>query len=159
MDEGISEGQSLRSKLWAAVAQSKAIRAKEMQESCAFYDCVRKDARKLRPQVIADVCGGHGALAMLCLAHGLGQEAVIIDPSKPPSYQRLCDAWSPFVDGEICYDQRPLQQALPELLRDTSKRMLVVACHACQHLARQIIDSCMMSGTAFAVCPCCPRSL
>lgn len=32
MDEGISEGQSLRSKLWAAVAQSKAIRAKEMQE-------------------------------------------------------------------------------------------------------------------------------
>ncbi len=110
-----------------------------------------------------DVCGGHGALAMLCLAHGLGQEAVIIDPSKPPSHQRLChldsevgnedfqlgnklsgeqgrrnfemqrskevlevlhvaklgrngdspcpgDAWSPFVDGEISYDQRPLQQ-------------------------------------------------
>lgn len=125
------------------------------------------------PQQIVDVCGGHGALAMLCLAHGLGQEAVIIDPSKPPSYQRLChldgevgnedfqlgkhldrwkreevlevlnaakafdgwcnikrqqtptallllgskggspcrgDAWSPFVDGEISYDQRPLQQ-------------------------------------------------
>ena len=47
-------------------------------------------------QQIADVCGGHGALAMLCLAHGLGQEAVIIDPSKPPSYQRLCH-----LDGEV----------------------------------------------------------
>lgn len=42
-----------------------------------------------KPQIV-DVCGGHGALAMLCLAHGLGQEAKIIDPSKPPSYQRLC---------------------------------------------------------------------
>ena len=113
MDEGILEGQSLRSKLWAAVAQSRAIRAKEMQEktiflqgvsllwnildsnglnkpsldgvglrqasgtfsigvgkviscferileccrkeSCAFYDCVRKDARKLRPQVASQL--------------------------------------------------------------------------------------------------------
>jgi len=50
----------------------------------------------LPQQQIVDVCGGHGALAMLCLAHGLGQEAVIIDPSKPPSYQRLCH-----LDGEV----------------------------------------------------------
>ena len=34
---------------------------------------------------------------------------------------------------------------------------LVVACHACQHLAREIIDLCMAHNTAFAVCPCCPK--
>ena len=34
---------------------------------------------------------------------------------------------------------------------------LVVACHACQHLAREIIDHCMAHNTPFAVCPCCPK--
>lgn len=34
---------------------------------------------------------------------------------------------------------------------------LVVACHACQHLAQEIMDHCLASNTAFAVCPCCPK--
>ncbi|CAL1154514.1 unnamed protein product [Cladocopium goreaui] len=126
-------------------------------ESCAFYDCVRKDARKLRPEVVVDVCGGHGALALLFLAHGQAQQATIIDPQRPASHATLREAWSSFVTGPISYDQRPLQQALPEVLKGNSKRMLVVACHACQHLAREIIDHCMAHNTAFAVCPCCPK--
>ena len=34
---------------------------------------------------------------------------------------------------------------------------LVVACHACQHLAREIVDCCLARKAAFAVCPCCPK--
>ena len=30
-----------------------------------------------------------------------------------------------------------------------------MACHACQHLARQIMERCVESKTCFAVCPCC----
>ncbi|CAK9088681.1 unnamed protein product [Durusdinium trenchii] len=151
-----SNGSSLRSKLWAAVMQSKAIKVKELQESCAFYDCVRKDVRKLRPQLVVDVCGGHGALAMLCVAQGAAEGAVIIDQSAPPSHRHLREAWSPFLPGPITYDERPLQEALPEALK-SGKRMFVLACHACQHLAWQIMEMCQSSRTPFAVCPCCPK--
>lgn len=61
----------------------------------------------LPQQQIVDVCGGHGALAMLCLAHGLGQEAVIIDPSKPPSHQRLCH-----LDSEVGKEDFQLRSKL-----------------------------------------------
>ncbi|CAJ1362607.1 unnamed protein product [Effrenium voratum] len=148
--------ETLRAKLWAAVSRSRAIRTKEMQEACAFYDCVRKDARKVQPELVIDVCGGHGALGMLFLAHGLAKEALVIDRSEPASHKQLRQAWDEFLPKSIAYDQRPLQEALPCAVQE-KKRLLVVACHACQHLARQIIDCCLGAQVAFAVCPCCPK--
>lgn len=38
---------------------------------------------------VVDVCGGHGALAMLCVAQGAAEGAVIIDQSAPPSHRHL----------------------------------------------------------------------
>ncbi|CAK9075939.1 tRNA/tmRNA (Uracil-C(5))-methyltransferase [Durusdinium trenchii] len=93
---------------------------------------------------------------MLCVAQGAAEGAVIIDQSAPPSHRHLREAWSPFLPGPITYDERPLQEALPEALK-SGKRMFVLACHACQHLAWQIMEMCQSSRTPFAVCPCCPK--
>jgi ubiquinone/menaquinone biosynthesis C-methylase UbiE len=38
---------------------------------------------------VVDVCGGHGALALLFLAHGQAQQATIIDPQRPASHATL----------------------------------------------------------------------
>ncbi|CAE6911912.1 trmA [Symbiodinium natans] len=126
-----------------------------MKEACAFYDAVRKDARRCDPGTVVDVCGGHGALGMLFVAHGIAQRAVIIDQSKPPSHDLLRAAWSEYLGpSAVAYDERPLRQAGKG---DSAKHVLVVACHACQHLAREIVDCCLVRRTAFAVCPCCPK--
>ena len=42
----------------------------------------------LDPQVV-DVCGGHGALALLFLAHGQALRATVIDPNQPASHGTL----------------------------------------------------------------------
>ena len=39
---------------------------------------------------VIDVCGGHGALALLFLAHGQAEEAMIIDQLQPSSHGWLC---------------------------------------------------------------------
>jgi len=101
---------------------------------------------------------------MLFVAQGAAKEAVIIDPNRPPSHDALLHAWRDFVggaQGAISFDQRPLREALPEVLSQAAGPLcsddLVVACHACQHLARDIVDICLGAGAAFAVCPCCPK--
>ena len=35
------------------------------------------------------MCGGHGGLGMLFVAHGIANRLVIIDQSKPPSHELL----------------------------------------------------------------------
>ncbi|CAE8640460.1 unnamed protein product, partial [Polarella glacialis] len=115
------------------------------------------------PSLVIDVCGGHGALGMLFIAHGVTKKALIIDQLRPPSHEAVKRAWAPFLGGgdSVSYDARPLREALPEALASVSgESVFVVACHACQHLAREIIDFCLnelLSTVTFAVCPCCPK--
>jgi len=164
---------SLRSKLWEAIGgRNQALKSKEMKEACAFYDAIRKDARGVRPDVVIDVCGGHGALGMLFVAHGVARRTLIIDRHCPKSHEALVRAWKPFLGsaaetGEtsldvVSYDERALQDALPDAIANCQGgsqacQVLVVACHACQHLASNIIDCCLAARVNFAVCPCCPK--
>lgn len=164
-DGGIaSRPEPIRAKLWRQLAvNDHMLKSKEMKEACAFYDSIRKDVRRSSPQLIVDVCGGHGALGMLCIAHGVAPRACIIDQLQPTSHRSLYRAWRPFLGNSaepVQYDERPLHVALPEVLAQESEkggRCFVVACHACQHLSRSIIDICIAAGADFAVCPCCPK--
>eukprot|EP00929_Paragymnodinium_shiwhaense_P010103 TRINITY_DN11459_c0_g1_i2.p1 TRINITY_DN11459_c0_g1~~TRINITY_DN11459_c0_g1_i2.p1 ORF type:complete len:707 (-),score=136.08 TRINITY_DN11459_c0_g1_i2:30-2150(-) len=156
---------SLRQAMWTAVGMT--IPAKEMKEACAFYDAVRKDARRRAGSssrhydVVIDACGGHGALGMLCVAHGLAAEGVVIDQSQPGSFAKLLEAWAAFCPASsIAYQEGRIQERLPTLLKGLAARparVLVVACHACQHLADSIIDTCIEAQVDFMVCPCCPK--
>jgi len=117
----------------------------------------------------------------LFVAHGVAPRALIIDQLRPTSHERLLEAWRCFLPGAdaklavaapganvegslpftpVTYDERALEAALPEALAAEicrGGRPLVVACHACQHLAQDIIDTCVLTATPFAVCPCCPK--
>lgn len=159
-EEVPSAPEPLRARLWRALTvNDNALKSKEMREACAFYDAVRRDARRCAPELVIDVCGGHGALGMLFVAHGAAKGALIIDQLRPPSHGHVLQAWGEFLgsDAAVTYDERPLQVALPEALARAGGKCLVVACHACQFLARDIMDCCLAAGADFAVCPCCPK--
>merc|ERR1719383_87964 len=159
--------ESLRSKLWNQITHGQRIlRSKEMSEACAFYDAVRKDIRRSSYDCVVDGCGGHGALGMLMVAHGVAPRAVVIDQHRPPSFEVLRNAWSRWLRGEagvgdaVLYDERPIQHALQDVLStsgELGQKVVVIACHACQHLAQIIVDCCLQFRVDFAVCPCCPK--
>ena len=54
--------------------------APTLQESCAFYDCVRKDARKLRPEVAARLGGPGGSKE--CPGNDKKRQKVLLNRTK-----------------------------------------------------------------------------
>ena len=85
-----------------------------------------------------DVAGGHGVVALCLLAYGLTRKVTIVDPFRPASFGNAHRALAAagllpsschggdkhgessegerIADYELVYDERPLAEALPELL-------------------------------------------
>ena len=143
--------------------------------------------------IIIDVAGGHGALAALFLIMiPSATEAIVIDPANVGQHG-VTKAWKKdfFPNKTLRYRYECLRTALPDELQriqslsselsspsqtsnastscttsTTTKRLpnvLVVGCHACQHLSEEILHiSCC--NTQFhnivhsvAVMPCCQK--
>ena len=155
-------------------------------------DPLAKAARsgdRTMPLRAIDCCGGHGVLAMLMVAYRKCDEAVVIDLMQPASFANLRAAWSR--DGllgtaglaSVEFVQDDISNALPaELARAASssrstaataattaaplrrRRLVVMACHACQFLTTEIVEMCCdaaLFGSSncvpVAVMSCCPK--
>jgi 8-oxo-dGTP pyrophosphatase MutT (NUDIX family) len=142
---------------------------KEFKESYAFCNAVRKYFGKSQRNndsgwdVVIDVAGGHGALAALFLIATSATRAVVVDPARVGSVER---AWESFWGSkkELVYRNECLRTGLPaELQRalaiTSRNKILVVACHACQHLSEEIVDIACRFGVSSAVMPCCQKDL
>jgi hypothetical protein len=138
---------------------------KEFKECYAFCNVVRSLFDRNSFDVVIDVAGGHGALAALFLITTSARQAVVIDPAQvgKGSVQR---AWSSFFQSKsLRYRHECLRSALPMELseiilnnRTPRDRVLVVACHACQHLSEETLDiACRQYGVHAAVMPCCQK--
>lgn len=158
---------SLEKRLFHELHQQhvRSIDIKEFKESYAFVNAVRKFFDKDSFDFVIDVAGGHGALGALFLAVHVAREAVVVDPANVGGggIQR---AWKKFLQGtELRYRYEGLKTGLPtELCLAMGKgtrpeRILVVACHACQHLSEEIVEIACRYGTNVAVMPCCQRDL
>ena len=72
-------------------------------------------------------------------------------------------AWGQFYQNqELSYRDECLRSGLPAELEDAlamtdKKRILVVACHACQHLSEETIEIATSQGVNVSVMPCCQR--
>jgi hypothetical protein len=90
--------------------------------------------------------------------------AVVIDPANVGG-QSVQRAWGKYLDKDkvLRYRYECLRTGLPaelELAMSQTKknRVLVVACHACQHLSDEILEiACEKFGVAAAVMPCCQK--
>lgn len=133
---------------------------KEFKEAFAFAKAVQKPFRKLEFDVVLDVAGGHGALAaLLLMLLPSTQEAVVIDPAMVGN-DGVQRAWGRFYSGKtLRYRHECLRTGLPaELQKYDGSNVLVVACHACQHLSEEVLQvSCSYNALGIVVMPCCQR--
>ena len=143
---------------------------KEFNESWAFMKAVRlmldrntDDGKKGNGlSVVIDVAGGHGALGALFLILSSAKEAIVIDPARVGN-RNVERAWKQFYANKtLRYRHECLRSGLPDelqrILATTSpSRVLVVACHACQHLSEEILHIACQLGVHVAVIPCCQK--
>jgi 8-oxo-dGTP pyrophosphatase MutT (NUDIX family) len=162
---------SLEKRLFHAIHdhQIRSPRVKEFKECFAFMNAVRSFFGKKKNDfdVVIDVAGGHGALAALFLiCTRSAQKAVVIDPARV-GRQSVQRAWKDFIPGTktLLYREECLRTGLPQEIQEalaltTKDRILVIACHACQHLSEEILDiACRRFGVHAAVMPCCQKDL
>jgi len=149
--------------------QSNLLSIKEFKECYAFCNAVRtafsnKNRKNDTFDIVIDVCGGHGALAALFLICTPASLAIVIDPANVGG-GRIQQAWgSKFMSKEkkLMYRRECLRTGLPDELEQalkmtTRNRILVVACHACQHLSEEILQKACKYGVHVAVMPCCQK--
>lgn len=149
--------------------QSNLLSIKEFKECYAFCNAIRTAFKKKKGKsdtfdIVIDVCGGHGALAALFLICTPASLAIVIDPANVGG-GRIQQAWgSEFMskDKKLTYRRECLRTGLPDELEQALKmtsrnRILVVACHACQHLSEEILQIGCNYGVHVAVMPCCQK--
>jgi len=135
---------------------------KEFKECFAFVNAVTKFFGKKAFDVVIDVAGGHGALAALFLILTSSKEAVVIDPAQVGK-DGVERAWGDFYsDKKLRYRHECLRRGLPVQLSIAlqvapANRILVLGCHACQHLSDEILEISCQHGVHAAVMPCCQK--
>ena len=168
---------SLEKRLFHALHQSRVNTPsiKEFQENYAFCNTVRntlckrnnKQSKKYSTDlfdVVLDVAGGHGCLGALFLICTSAFKAVVIDPADVGNGS-VVRAWgSDFIgnDKQLLYRHECLRRGLPDEIEKalsitTRDRILVVACHACQHLSSEILNISSRYGVHVSVSPCCQK--
>jgi hypothetical protein len=135
---------------------------------------------------IIDVAGGHGALGILflILESKCIQRVTIIDPAILHSGKSgIRKAWGPnehdvdnhhntnhhgyYDPNKVIYRHECLRHALSDeihkILQSYPKirpnHILVVSCHACQHLSDEILQICIPYQVHIAVLPCCQKDM
>ena len=137
---------------------------KEFKENYAFCNAVRTAFKGDEYDIVMDVAGGHGALGALFLICTKSSRAIVIDPADVGG-GRIQEAWgSEFIHKgkELTYRRECLRTGLPDELEQALKstirnRILVVACHACQHLSEEILQISCRYGVHVASMPCCQK--
>lgn len=163
---------TLEKQLFHALHDSK-IRSpchKEFNESFAFVNAVRSFFGKKSFDLVIDVAGGHGALAALFLIMTSAKSAVVIDPAqvggggveKAWGHRYRSDNSNIKSNKDLRYRHECLRTGLPSELshalgRVDANRVLVVACHACQHLSDETLQIACQYGVHAAVMPCCQK--
>jgi 8-oxo-dGTP pyrophosphatase MutT (NUDIX family) len=149
---------------------------KEFKESWAMANAVRSFMKEgERMEYVIDVAGGHGALAaMFLLLVPNCRSAVVIDPAVVNGKEGVLQAWESFwatSDATTTKELRHRHECLRTGLRDElnsilrnkdrdkvqSTNVLVVACHACQHLTDETLQIASEYGVNAAVMPCCQK--
>ena len=132
------------------VCEAGCLPRKELYES---WEMARRVRRRFRGGRVVDVAGGHGLLAhLMLLLDDSSPYAIVVDPSSPPSADRLhgliTNAW-PRLAGRM---QRA-RVSVDSFAFASSD--LVVSSHACGGLTDRVIDCAMSAGSRVAVLPCC----
>ncbi|MEZ5292516.1 MAG: methyltransferase [Vicinamibacterales bacterium] len=149
-DRGRFPGEGLFDRLGRAVCDAGVLPRKELFEA---WEVARRIRRRRRGGRVVDVGGGHGLLAhVMLLLDDSSPDAVVVDPSRPPSSDALARALTtswPRLAGRVRWIEAPLESVALD------RTDVVVSSHACGALTDQVLDAAASAGAAVAVLPCC----
>jgi hypothetical protein len=146
------KSDSLQGKLLKEIAYAHLLPTKEVLESFEYFDRIRK---KVRAEVMCDLCCGHGLLGILfAIFERKVSKVYLVDKIEPESRQKLintCKKVAPWIEGKIHNMEDEISPKSLWLV----KGMSVVSTHACGTLTDLTIDIAMTVGGNVAVMPCC----
>lgn len=143
-------GDNLFDRIGRVVCHVGRLPRKELYEA---WEVARRVRRVCRGGRVLDVAGGHGLLAhVMLLLDDSSPEALVIDPSPPPSRTALRDAFVsawPRLEGRVIFIRDDIR-AVPIGATD-----LLVSSHACGALTDRILEAAVAASVRVAVLPCC----
>ena len=131
-DLGRFEGDSLFDRIARAVCTAECLPRKELYEA---WEMARRVRRVCRGGRVVDLGGGHGLLAhVMLLLDDTSPAALVVDPSLPPSHQRLHHAlvavW-PRLDGRVTFVDGRIEDV------SATAGDVIVSCHGCGRAHRR----------------------
>jgi hypothetical protein len=143
-------GQTLLDRIGRVVCRIGLLPRKELFEA---WEVARRTRRHCRGGRVIDVGGGHGLLAhIMLLLDRASPQALVVDPSPPPSASRLSEAliteW-PRLDGRV----RAIAEDIRKVPLGTEE--VIVSSHACGALTDHVIEAAIKASAPVAVLPCC----
>lgn len=148
-DLGRFPGDALFDRLGRAVCEAECLPRKELYEA---WEMARRVRRRLRGGRVVDVAGGHGLLAaVMLLLDARSPEAVVVDPSPPPSRAALFEALT--ATWPRLAVVRHAAVGLDAFALESGD--VAVSCHACGALTDRVLDAAATARAGVAVLPCC----
>jgi len=149
-DLGRFAGESLFDRIARAVCAAECLPRKELYEA---WEMARRVRRVCRGGRVVDLGGGHGLLAhVLLLLDDTSPGALVVDPTLPPSHQRLHQAlvalW-PRLAGRVSFAECSTDEVA------ATAGDLIVSCHGCGRLTDAALDLALGARARVAVLPCC----
>lgn len=143
-------GDSLFHRIARAVCQAGCLPRKELYEA---WETARRVRRVFRGGRVVDLAAGHGLLGQILLVlDDTSEQALLVDPSPPPSGPKLHDAlvraW-PRLANRVTV----VAGALDVVTLHASD--LVVSSHACGALTDAVLTRAAAARARVAVLPCC----
>lgn len=135
-----------------ALCRHRATSIREVVEAFEFFALARKHARAA---VVADLCGGHGLVAVLfVMFERVVERALVLDRKRPGSFDRILAAAAeaaPWTEGRIEYHEARLENAAALVPPDAG----LVAIHACGQRTDHVLALAVDNRMPVAVLPCC----
>ena len=149
-DLGRFTGEALFDRIGRAVCAAGCLPRKELYEA---WEMARRVRRVCRGGRVVDLGGGHGLLGqVMLLLDDTSPGAVVVDPSLPPSHQRLHHALVA-VWPRLAWRVTFVECRIDEVAAGAGD--VIVSCHGCGRLTDAALDLALGARARVAVLPCC----
>lgn len=146
------QGDCLQNKLLKEISNENLLPIKEVLESFEYFSRIR---RKVKAEVMCDLCCGHGFVGILfAVFEKKVSKVYLVDKTEPESRQKLikaCQKVAPWIKDKI----HNIADKISTKSDWLEEGMSVISTHACGVLTDLTIDIAIAVKGNLAIMPCC----